>query len=223
MKQMLTRVILSSKITSGIYYRLKNKKFPGSAAYWENRYVNDGNSGQGSYGMPSNYKAKFLNEFVEENNIQTVIEFGCGDGNQLKQFRFPFYVGLDVSPQAIKKCVAQFKSDTTKSFFLYDQSCFADNANKFSADMALSLDVVYHLVEDDVFEKYMHCLFHAATRYAIIYAWDTEGKNNFHVRHRKFTDWIERNIPNFNLVKVIENTTNEPVCDFFIYERQPGV
>jgi hypothetical protein len=60
-----------------------------SAGYWEKRYRRNGNSGSGSYGKLAEYKATVINGFVAANNIQQVMEFGCGDGNQLKQLHFP--------------------------------------------------------------------------------------------------------------------------------------
>jgi hypothetical protein len=58
-------------------------RFRDSQSYWEDRYVSGGTSGPGSYDAQAEYKADFLNRFVRENAIGSVIEFGCGDGNQL--------------------------------------------------------------------------------------------------------------------------------------------
>ena len=55
-------------------------------SYWENRYKNNGNSGAGSYGRLAEFKADVINNFIAENKITSVIEFGCGDGNQLSLF-----------------------------------------------------------------------------------------------------------------------------------------
>jgi len=192
----------------------RNIIFPGSEIYWENRYRKNGNSGNGSYGIRAEYKARIINRFVAEHNISTVIELGCGDGNQLMQFHFKNYIGFDVSPTAIKKCNHIFKNDSSKCFFLYKPEALPEN---FTADLTLSLDVVYHLIEEDVFEKYMDNLFAMARKYVIIYAWDVEEAPRFHVRHRKFSVWIEKNIPGFQL---IESIRKEGFCDFFIYEKQ---
>jgi len=35
--------------------------------------------------------------------------------------------------------------DPAKSFLLYDGACFTDRAGVFTADLAISLDVIYHL------------------------------------------------------------------------------
>ncbi|MGD9858413.1 MAG: hypothetical protein AB7U20_26025 [Planctomycetaceae bacterium] len=59
------------------------RKFTGSSDYWVRRYRKGRNSGGGSYGRLAEFKAQVLNDLVREHRIQTVIEFGCGDGNQL--------------------------------------------------------------------------------------------------------------------------------------------
>jgi cyclopropane fatty-acyl-phospholipid synthase-like methyltransferase len=199
-----------------VVQKFKNFLFPGSQKYWEKRYSKNGNSGNGSYGEKANYKATIINQFVEKNKIQKVLELGCGDGNQLKQFSFPEYIGLDVSPTAVKLCKDIFREDATKEFCMYDDKAVEAEPDSFHAELILSLDVVYHLVEDEVYEKYMHRLFSLSTRYVIIYAWDVEEAKKFHVRHRNFSRWIKENISGFQLK---ERITQSPYCDFFIYEK----
>ena len=194
--------------------KIRNGLFPGSARYWENRYRKEGNSGNGSYGKNAIYKAGFLNEFVASNNIKKVIEFGCGDGNQLKQFNFPEYIGLDVSATIIQKCKTLFAGDPTKQFF-HSASLPATKETLLKADLVLSLDVIYHLVEDAIFESYMRDLFAASTKFVIIYAWDVEEGKKYHVRHRHFSQWIEKNITGFHLRNKV---THQNFCDFFVYE-----
>src|ERR1700719_5232063 len=82
-----------------------------SAGYWEGRYNQGGNSGEGSYGQLADFKARVLNDFIKEKDIQSAIEFGCGDGNQLAKIAYPKYIGLDVSATIIKKCIEKFKPD----------------------------------------------------------------------------------------------------------------
>ena len=50
-----------------------------SREYWENRYKNGGNSGAGSYNNLAAFKAKVINNFVTEKNINTVLELGSGE------------------------------------------------------------------------------------------------------------------------------------------------
>ncbi len=74
-----------------------------------------------------------------------MIEYGCGDGNQLILADYPQYIGFDVSPDAVALCKKIFSADLTKAFHLMDEY------NHQTADLTLSLDVIYHLVEDECF------------------------------------------------------------------------
>jgi SAM-dependent methyltransferase len=198
--------------------------FGGSADFWEQTYARGGTSGDGSYGTLADDKAAFLNGFVGEQGIHSVIEFGCGDGNQLSLASYPAYTGLDVSRAAIGLCKRRFAQDRTKSFFVYDGTCFVDHAGVFTADLALSLDVVYHLVEDVVFVTYMRHLFAAARQYVIVYTTNTEIPGTApHVRHRRFTDWVDANCPGWSLVQTERGIFPGPArADFFVYARQPS-
>ncbi len=196
-------------------------RFHGSASYWERNYARGGTSGAGSYHAAGEAKAAFLNGFVRSRDVRSVIEFGCGDGHQLSLAAYPSYIGLDVSRSAIALCQRRFARDPAKSFFLYDGACFTDRAGLFVADLAISLDVVYHLTEDPVFETYMTHLFAAATRFAIIYATNRDIPGIApHVRHRHFTHWTEANLPDWRLVQVTPGPNPGPDrADFFTYER----
>ena len=76
------------------------------------------------------------------------------------------------------------------------------------ADLALSLDVIYHLVEDGIYEAYMSRLFGSSDRYVIIYYSNTdmqeEGQSP-HIRHREFTGWVDEHSKEWELVETIRN------------------
>jgi hypothetical protein len=195
--------------------------YAGSAHFWENAYTKGGTSGSGSYGALAESKSRFLNELVRERAVSGVIEFGCGDGNQLSMAKYPSYIGLDVSRTAIGLCQCRFSGDPAKSFFLYDGECFTDRAGIFTADLALSLDVIYHLTEDMVFETYLTHLFAAGRRLVVIYSTNVEiSKTAPHVRHRHFTPWVAANCRGWQLTGITPGPNTEPTrADFFVYER----
>jgi len=195
--------------------------FSDSARFWEANYAQGRTSGSGSYGQLAEGKRRYLNDLVRQHAVSTVIEFGCGDGNQLSLAQYPSYVGLDVSRTAIGLCQRRFAADPTKSFFLYDGACFTDRAGLFTADLALSLDVVYHLTEDAVFEPYLRQLFAAGKRLVVIYSTNAEISGTApHVRHRNFTSWVEANIPGWRLAEVTTGPSTERArADFFLYTR----
>jgi SAM-dependent methyltransferase len=183
--------------------RLQRRKFRDSAHFWELNYERGGTSGGGSYGDLGRSKAEYLNLFVRQNGVRSVIEFGCGDGQQLSLAEYPSYLGLDVSRTAIALCMRRFANDPTKSFFLYNGDYFADRAGLFAADLVISLDVLYHLVEDRIFETYLRHLFTAGSRFVMVYSTDADlGRTAPHVRHRNFTLWVADHFPQWRLMEV---------------------
>lgn len=197
--------------------------FNGSPGYWEKRYNRGGNSGAGSYGAPAEFKSRFLMNFLRDNGIRSVIDFGCGDGNQIASFNPDRYVGLDVSRTAIAICQEKYKGDPNKTFIKYEPGTSLDDLPIEPADLAMSLDVIYHLVEDEVFEAYIANLFAAARRFVVIYSSDHDGLTESpHVRHRNVTTHIERAVPGWTLHEQVENPYKGELseCDFFVYRRQ---
>ena len=225
MKYAIKRIPFLGSIIVYIYRKWINPLAPfiSSEKYWVNRYNMGENSDQGSYGHLADFKADIINEFVRRNVITSVIELGCGEGNQLKLAEYPSYTGFDVSLKALSICEEAFSNDTTKNFRLME------NYNNETADLSLSLDVIFHLVEDYVFTEYMNTLFSASKKFVIIYSSDYEEnikEQPSHVKHRNFSLWINKKMPGWKLSKYIPNqylfkgnTRTDSFCDFFIYEK----
>lgn len=232
-KKILSKLITSHMMLSHIirpFYISKyyNRTFD-SAKYWEERYKKGGNSGAGSYGRLALFKAKIVNNFISKNNIKLVLELGCGDGNQLSLLKIPRYIGLDVSRNCINSCQKIFAKDKRKSFILYQPNQPIDGLVNLKADLTLSLDVIYHLVEDRIYHQYMNNLFSTSRKYTIIYSSNTDSQNLIqpqHIKHRNFTHWVDQNTTGWQLVKIINNNfpllkneDEESVSDFYIFQK----
>lgn len=205
-------------------YVRKTPEFATSGQYWDDRYKLGGNSGAGSYNRLAEFKADILNKFVKDHAVNSVVEFGSGDGAQLKIADYPNYIGYDVSHTAVAHSRALFKDDPTKQFR------HVGDLTPVQADLTLSLDVIYHLVEDGIFDSYMKRLFETSSRFVIIYASNIDQPDTgaSHVRHRRFTDWVEANTGQWNLMEVVENIypfdaadpINTSFADFYFYEKR---
>lgn len=163
--------------------------------YWEGRYKRGGNSGQGSHDLDSiTFKADYVNELIQNNEVKTVVEVGCGDGNQLRLLSgYEKYVGYDISETIVKKCTNNFSNDDSKEFM-------TDVNQLPKSDLALSLDVIYHLVEDDVFTDYMDKVFSLGD---IVCLYTTNAENSSavsHVKHRNVEKYVADNFNEFELV-----------------------
>lgn len=201
-----------------------------SSKYWNDRYAKGGNSGAGSYNNLALFKANIINNFVDKNKIQSIIDYGVGDGNQLKLLNTNTikYTGIDVSDVIINKCKEMFKEDKDKTFI---------NANDIDttlkADLVLSCDVIYHLIEDNIYLEYMNKLFSMSNKYVIIYAKNENINHAQHVKFRKFTDYIDEFLPMWNLIEFIpnqypqtklgDNNNNTSPSDFYIYNKVDNV
>jgi SAM-dependent methyltransferase len=192
-----------------------------SHRYWEQRYRMGLTSGSGSEGALAEYKAGVLNRFVKDRGIRSVVEFGCGDGQQLALATYPDYLGLDVSATAIELCRQRFAGQAGRSFLWYDPRHAVDLGGFVGADLTLSLDVIYHLVEDDSYRLHLRDLFGVARRYVAVYSSNrTEGGSLRHVRHRRFTDDVQSGQPGFRLLEHVLNPhASRTFADFYFFER----
>lgn len=196
-----------------------------SATYWEQRYAAGGNSGYGSYGCLQEFKRQTLNKLIKELSISSAIELGCGDGAQLKGVQWPDYTGFDVSHHAVALCADRFRLDAQKRFLPYSEW------DSHKAEAGVSLDVIYHLVEDDVYHEYMRRIFISATKFIIIYSTNFEHQSpDTHVRHRHFSHYIATSQPGWRLKSSIPNPhkpasvdtsyADKSAADFYVFEAR---
>jgi hypothetical protein len=103
-------------------------------------------------------------------------------------------------------------------------------------DLSISLDVIYHLIEDDVYHRYMTQLFAASREWVVIFAGNFDQaeadirapmSTADHVHHRRFSDWIQAYAVNWALVDHRENPypwvaidpSRTSFADFYVYHR----
>lgn len=197
-----------------------------SGKYWNDRYKQGNNSGAGSYNKLAKFKADVINNFIEKNQIKSMIDYGVGDGNQLKLIKTEnmIYTGVDVSEFIVSKCKKDFEGDKTKNFLHIDNiDC------ELKADLILSCDVIYHLIEEGVYQKYMNNLLSMSKQYVVIYAKNEDINHQAHVKFRKFSNYIETNSPEWQLIKHIPNKYPQLILglnndrtspsDFYIYQK----
>jgi predicted house-cleaning noncanonical NTP pyrophosphatase (MazG superfamily) len=225
-KEQLESNIKNSPCTSGNSKNTDIEKYQSSKNYWNGRYLNKGNSGAGSYGQLAEFKAREINKFISDKNITGLIDFGCGDGNQISMINVKRYTGLDVAEAAIDICKKKFTTDNSKEFSSIEE--FLDDPKK--EQLTISLDVIFHLTEEDIFSEYMSMLFNSSEKYCIIYASNEENLETKapHVKGRNFTKWIDEHKPEWYLKSIIFNehpykkikkNSESSFSDFYIYEK----
>lgn len=197
-----------------------------SGRFWEEHYQKSGNSGTGSYGRLAEFKAEIVNRFMEKEEIRTTVEIGCGDGNQLSLIHYQNYTGIDVSAFIIEKNRMRYQDDPKKQFFCAD----ADREKYISCryEMSISMDVIFHLLEDQVFYRYMEDLFLLAERFVVIYSSNHEEYTRWpEYRHRNFISYIQEKISGWELYQFIPNRypykigmeESTSASDFYIFKK----
>lgn len=217
------------RLTGRIYTFINTFSFKSSTDYWEKRYAHGGNSGGGSYGKLAQFKAEIINGFIHRHAVHSVVEFGCGDGNQLSLLnKHVDYLGLDVSATAVACCRQKFKGDSRKRFAIYDAQKDLDPALSIRAEMSMSLDVIFHLVEGGVFVQYLRNLFSAAERFVLIYSTNQDSSPMStlpHVRHRQFSRQVAEYFPAWTLLEQVPSRyplaryKDGSDAEFFLYGR----
>ncbi len=205
------------------------------AGYWDRRYREGRTSGAGSEGNEGAYKAQYLTDFTHQHNITSVIDWGCGDGQVLELVRFPEgvkYVGVDVSSTIVERMQEKFVSPYT--FFtaaeylesidqlgrwMQANTPHTINGHPLQFTLALSMDVLFHLPNDEDYHEYLNCLFGSASRFVIIYSTNyAGGRTARHVYRREFTPDIAEQFPEWKLTAV-ESPLREGLASFFVYEK----
>lgn len=150
--------------------------------YWETRYrKGKRGSGIGSRGSGAHAKAAFVNALIAEHHVRRVIDWGCGDGVVARLIRSRRYIGLDVSETAVALCDAHV--NLPRRHWLHFDGVTAPVLPP--GDLALSLDVIFHLVDDELYRRHLELVFGSAPL-VCIHSSNRDEAGQAHVLHRAF-------------------------------------
>lgn len=154
-------------------------------SYWNQRYIDWGNSWKWSYGKNAIFKADFINNFIKENNIKTVLEVWVWDGNNLSLYEIENYLGLDISQKAIDICKEKFKLDDSKWFRIMDYTKPLKRV-----DLILCLDVLFHILNKKEWIKTIkYCIDNS--KYTIFYSFPKWTAKAPHLNDYNFEEYLE--------------------------------
>ena len=161
-----------------------------SSSYWESRYASGGNSGAGSYGDCLEHKKNVLATILHKHGICTIADFGCGDGTVIglfPQLGLLSYTGYDVSSTALDRLRSQGWPSN------YSFKHMQQHRKEEGADLALSLDVFFHLVDDQVAQGYLDTLFCGAYTRVLLLSWNASIVGTTHTvgNHVRYRDVLE--------------------------------
>ncbi|HHS50334.1 MAG TPA: class I SAM-dependent methyltransferase [candidate division Zixibacteria bacterium] len=183
--------------------------------YWDNRYKSsDRGSGEGSRGNLKDQKIEIINDLIKKHGIESVFDYGCGDGIQVEELLPIKYVGADISETSVEMCRSKYAEDPNKSFFVTGNYPFD---TKF--DMSMSLDVLYHIPTEAQLEEYIRNLFKVSSNIVVIYT--TNYKKRLTAKHvfkREFFPMAFKWIEGFTLIETIYNPVKK-LPNFYIFQK----
>lgn len=155
-----------------------------STTYWQDRYRRGGQgrgkgSGSGSVGEAAAFKADVVNGFIRDHDVHSLFDYGCGDGEVAKRIMVDEYVAYDPSVEAVTRCM-----EARNRVGRFISICVPPMGWQF--DLVISLDVIFHLLEDDVYQDYMRNLFAMSSKYVIVHSTNYEKWKQPITRHREF-------------------------------------
>lgn len=170
--------------------------YQGDYDYWFHRHRRGAGrrefeaDGRGSAGHLRAYKAAFVNAMARKYDCRTAIDLGCGSAWLYGLTSFDEYTGFDISPSAIWRAYLEHGCPKNAEFHIFDP----ERTELRRADVAVSLDVVYHITEEVDLWAYLAAMCEAARRLIVVYAADEDPVETDppHIARRRFVPLIEK-------------------------------
>lgn len=151
--------------------------------YWDQRYETC-HSGIGSYGQWADFKLQRIKEISE---VSSILDVGFGDLNMgvkiAQLFPRASYLGLDISETALQRAMVS-KLVPRFHFKLIENSVFSH-----PSDLALCLDVLFHITQDEEYENMLKSLKRSWTKFLFLTVYKNECVNlpkRPHIKIREF-------------------------------------
>jgi len=162
---------------------IKSNKY----VFWENRYKKGGHSGSERKGIPRWWKWKQIKKYTDANDV---IDVGCGDLDFWKGRNVEKYIGIDVSPSLIKQ---NMKKRPNWKFMLGGGEITHD----ISSQDVFCMEMLYHIMDDDVYVQILKNLTKYSKRYIFILNWTRNPierlerhKGHHYQKYRAFDKYI---------------------------------
>lgn len=133
---------------------------------WNKHYENGGKSAEdNNYLEPTRWKHDILNRYYTPGK-DTIIDVGCGDLQFWNGYLRPEdrYMGIDISQEIINR----HRKNHPNQHFITSSS---DQGWDISADVVICIDMLYHILDDDVYIKTLQNIKRYAKRNILIFTW----------------------------------------------------
>jgi len=186
-----------------------------SEQYWERRYKSGGNSGGGSYGNGLVNKVELITDLMEKYDIKSIADVGCGDCTIVPKLpHLESYVGYDISSTIIDR----HNSKNTNPSYKYK---LISELESLGLDLSLSLEVIFHQVNDEEYIEYMDNLVKTDSFYILILTMNDSILDTHHVKaaHIKYRDVVNKmsQYPNYELIGTFPFTVT--TSSYYLYKK----
>ena len=183
---------------------------------WGNNNNKDynGSSGEGSQvSININTYVPFLKEFIQKNNIKSVVDLGCGDvrcGHLIYDDLNVTYTGYDTYKKLIEYNSTQYSQP--KYTFIYLDFC-NNKEDIINADMCILKDVLQHWSLDDIYTFLDYIIANKKFKYILLVNCCHQKVDNTEIKTGSFRPLSSDYLPlkKYNPKKVYKYHTKE-VC-----------
>lgn len=114
---------------------------------YDNNIWGEGSGGGSSIESTVLYR-EYLQKFLKEKNIKSIIDYGCGDwqSSHLINFDDIEYLGIDCVDSVIDNNIIKYSKDNIKFKTLYQLEDFFD----YKADLLILKDIIQHWTNQEV-------------------------------------------------------------------------
>jgi SAM-dependent methyltransferase len=185
------------RAVNGAVRRLWQEAFP-NATFWEWRYRTNPalGSGIGSRGEALAEKRDFLSAVLALLDPASVLDVGCGDAEATRSLPIRHYVGLDLSPEAIRRARRGRPEGDFRVGTLSDHDV--------QAELTMCLDVLIHQPDRDGYEALVRRLLDSASGALLVSGFErrpTMTSPMVHF-HEPLTKTLRRNAPGARIYRM---------------------
>ena len=177
-----------------------HRRFFENRTFWDERYTIDPKkgSGPGSRGQARLLKNRLIRMTLEQDQVTTVLDIGCGDIAILEEIEIERYVGIDISSVVIEK------NKVVRPDWLFLCEDLTGAFVPEPADLVLCLDVLIHQRRRSDYKSILSKTIGAAKRTALIsgYAQRDPGWNVYF--HEPIEESIQDICQSATITKIAE-------------------
>ena len=148
-----------------------------------------------------NRSITYINNFIKEHNIKSLLDFGCGDFNIGSKLNIDMYYGVDISKDLIEYNKLKYEDELHK--FIFNNESYN---NLPSTDLIIIKEVLQHLDNDKIKEILDH-LIHITNKYIIIF--DTSYNDDININ------------PNLNITNITTLISSKEIKNYNLHPELP--